>query len=74
MNIYEHPDPLDKSKPDDIPVEIFVEDNSDPTDKTSLKDILKRMSSNRKSKKYNGGKNNGNKSQRSSRSGNERRK
>ena len=71
--LYEQPDPLDKRKPSDDSIEITEDEQvSDDDTKQTIDDILKRISSYRKSKSFNGGKNNG-RAQRTLRSDNRRR-
>lgn len=75
--LYENPDPINNQQPpDDIGELLDEEDEEVPLSKSKrLTDILKQISSNRKSKsKVSGGNHNGNKSQRALRSGNRRNK
>jgi hypothetical protein len=74
--LYENPDPMNNQQPpDDIGELLDEEDEEVPLSKSKrLTDILKQISSNRKSKNHDGGKTYGNKSQRTLRSGNRRRK
>ena len=74
--LYENPDPLNFQQPPDEEElgDVIVEDDEVPLKSKRLIDILKQISSNTKSKNHNGGKTYGNKSQRTLRSGNRRRK